>query len=178
MLRLFITLVFSWIIFVLYFTYLHSVQNVTSKSLVNFDGIGEIKIGMTINRAEEVSRLELLPVTSSNLFNKDCYYVEPQTGIGLERVRFLVVKDAIATIEVSRNYSLYTANGAQVGQSIDEVKRIYGKNLITKDNTLVYTPAKKKYRIVFETEKSHITGYKAGRMPEINYVNGCFDYKS
>ena len=133
---------------------------------------------MTVQRAEEVSRLQLLPITSSGLINKGCYYLEPQTGSGLERVWFMVIKDAIATIEVSRNYSLHTANGAQVGQSIDEVKAIYAKNLVTKDNTLVYTPAKKKFRIVFETERGHIIGYRVGRLPEVDYANGCFDYKS
>ncbi|BAB78309.1 hypothetical protein DSM107007_52470 [Nostoc sp. PCC 7120 = FACHB-418] len=176
--KLIVTVFFSWIIFVLYFIYIHPTQNVTSKSLINFDSIGEIKIGMTVQRAEEVSRLQLLPITSSGLINKGCYYLEPQTGSGLERVWFMVIKDAIATIEVSRNYSLHTANGAQVGQSIDEVKAIYAKNLVTKDNTLVYTPAKKKFRIVFETERGHIIGYRVGRLPEVDYANGCFDYKS
>ncbi|WZF21803.1 hypothetical protein WKK05_39155 (plasmid) [Nostoc sp. UHCC 0302] len=133
---------------------------------------------MTVQRAEEVSRLQLLPITSSGLINRGCYYVEPQAGSGLERIRFMVIKDAIATIEVSRNYTLTTANGAQVGQSIDEVKAIYGKNLVTKDNTLVYTTPKKKFRIVFETDRDQITGYRAGRLPEVDYTNGCFDYQN
>lgn len=90
----------------------------------------------------------------------------------------MVIKDAIATIEVSRNYTLATVNGAQVGQSIDEVKAIYGKNITTKHSNLVYNPPKKKYRIVFETERGHITGYRAGRLPEVDYSNGCFDYKN
>jgi hypothetical protein len=176
--RLIVTLFFSWIIFVLYVIYIHPAQKVTSKSLINFDSIGEIKIAMTVQRAEEVSGLQLLPITSSGLINEGCYYVEPQVNAQLERVRFMVIIDAIATIEVSRNYTLATVNGAQVGQSIDQVKAIYSKNLVTKDNTLIYTPPKKKFRIVFETDRDQITGYRAGRLPEVDYANGCFDYQN
>jgi hypothetical protein len=176
--RLIVTVFFSWIIFVLYLIYFASPQNVTNNSLVDFDRIGSIKIGMTVNDAQEFAHLQLLPVTSSGLINKGCYAVEPQRGNGLERVHFMVIKDEIATIEVSRNYSLRTINGAQIGQSINEVKAIYGNNLVTKDTTLAYTPANKKFRIVFETERGHIIGYRAGRLPEVDYANGCFDYKS
>ncbi|WP_199328683.1 hypothetical protein [Anabaena azotica] len=176
--KLIVTVFFSWIIFFLYLIYIHPSQTVTSKSLINFDSIGEIKIGMSVQRAEEVSHLQLLPITSSGLISKGCYYVEPQVNARLERIRFMVIKDAIATIEVSRNYSLRTVNGAQVGQSIDEVKAIYGKNITTKDSNLVYTPPKKKFRLVFETERGQITSYRAGRLPEVDYINGCFDYKN
>jgi hypothetical protein len=108
------------------------------------------------------------PPPSSGLINKGCYYVELQVNAQLERVRFMVIIDAIATIEVSRNYTLATVNGAQAGQSIDQVKAIYGKNLVTKDNTLIYTPPKKKFRIIFETDRDQITGYRAGRLPEVD----------
>lgn len=185
MLKLILAAFCFHILLTIYVTFFHQPQNVNSKSLVNYDGIGSIKIGMTVERAEEVSFLQLLPITSTGLINKGCYYVEPESGFGLNYVRFLIVKEKIAAIEVNRNRNLATVAGARVGQNLSQVKSIYGTNLTSvtdKENQvikLVYTPIKNKNnRIIFEIDSSTISSYRAGKLPEVNFSNGCFDYKN
>ncbi|MBD2441190.1 hypothetical protein [Nostoc sp. FACHB-110] len=173
----------SYLIFGIYLINFYRPQNVNSKSLVDHKGIGTIKVGMTVERAEEVSHVQLLPVSSSGLANPNCYYVEPQSGLGLNYVKFMVVKGQLVTIEVNRNRTLATTLGAKVGQSNRQIESLYGKeihSLLNSDNQeykLSFQPSQdKNYRIIFESNGSYVTGYRAGKLPEVQYSNGCSDF--
>jgi hypothetical protein len=74
-------------------------------------------------------------------------------------------------------------SGAQVGQTQDQVTQLYsGKLEITKHKYddkgryLTYIPTDitdQPYRMVFETYGNQITRFRAGKLPEVQYVEGC-----
>lgn len=161
---------------------------------VEFDGIAPIKIGMTRSDADAATGLHFIPRFTLEV----CAELVPSPGMGgasesdylpgaslmlvSESSRDLLLKGKIARVDVyERGYR--TAAGVGVGSTEAEVKAVYrpfvrvsrhfydpgGRYLIVRSPN----PALSPYRIVFETDGSRVTAFRAGKLPEVEFVEHC-----
>ena len=141
------------------------------------DGLGQIQIGMTLTEAVNLGLLSENP----NM-KPECDYVFPAVGAGIpEGVSMMVVRGKIARIDVDTG-SVTTDEGAKIGDSEARVKSIYGDDLkiephkyIERGHYMIVPgdSASAGKEIVFETDGDHVTMFRSGRMPEVEWVEGC-----
>jgi hypothetical protein len=135
-------------------------------------GVGPVRVGMSVNEAEAALGAPLLRPRSL----ADCAYVRPSQGpAGLS---FMVVQGRIARIDVD-SATVATTAGARVGDSEARVRALYGERLIVSPHKyveghyLTVTPRDTGHRVVFETDGQRVTRYRAGRLPEVKWVERC-----
>ena len=144
---------------------------------LNEDGLGQIQIGMTLDDAVNMGLLNENP----NM-NAQCDFVFPAVGAGIpDGVSVMVVKGKIARIDVDTG-SVTTEDGIKVGDSEDRVKSVYGDELTVEPHkyiegghymTVLGDSASAGKALVFETDGKHVTMFRAGRLPEVKWVEGC-----
>jgi hypothetical protein len=154
-------------------------SQLTAASKVAIDGIGPIRVGMTIQQAEASARIRLLSPEGSKL--GDCWYVKPQDGP--RDVSFMVIGGQIARVDIYGNSRITTVRGAKIGDSEDRIKSLYpGQIRVTSHeyvrggHYLTFVPrdaSDRKYRLVFETDGRRVKQFRGGRLPEVEYVEGC-----
>ena len=137
-------------------------------------GIGPLRVGMTTAQAA----LTLGTALPSTAASPECAMVRVPRAPG--EVWAMVVSDTVVRIDV-RDPAIETAAGARVGDQEDRVGELYpgrvrvGPHKYTAGHYLV-VPAEGDTltRIVFETDSLGIvTTYRAGRYPEVEWVEGC-----
>jgi hypothetical protein len=144
---------------------------------LNEDGLGQIQVGMTLGDAVNMGLLNENPNMKSN-----CDFVFPAVGAGIpEGVSVMVVKGKIARIDVDTG-SVTTEDGAKIGDTEDRVKTIYDGDLQVEPHkyiegghymTVMGDSASAGKAIVFETDGKRVTMFRAGRLPEVRWVEGC-----
>jgi hypothetical protein len=144
---------------------------------VGFNGFGPVKIGMT---PEEVNKvLNVRNPDPPEVVSEECYYVEPVRRI--KKIQFMVSSGTVARIDID-NPEVRTDLGARIGDSEAFLKKIYGTRL--KVERHFYSGSEGKYLTVFffsdgrrairfETFRGHVTRYYAGRLEEVQRVEGC-----
>jgi len=153
-------------------------SQLTAASKVAIDGIGPIRVGMTVQQAEASARTRLLS-EGSKLEN--CWYVKPQGGS--RDISFMVIEGQIARVDIYGNSRITTVRGAKIGDSEDRIKSLYpGQIRVTPHeyvqggHYLTFVPrdaSDRQYRLVFETDGRRVKHIRAGRLPEVEYVEGC-----
>ena len=161
----------------------------TSQAKVTMNSIGPVKIGMNLPEAAAAANTRL---SVSYAGSDSCYYLETEGE--LEGVSFMVTKDdvksrlqyitsdVIARVNVG-NPKITTLSGAKIGDTEARIKSLYpGQIKVTphtydpKGHYLTFIPknkAEQNYRIVFETDGQRVTMYRAGKLPEVEYIEGC-----
>jgi len=144
---------------------------------VNEDGFGQIQIGMTLDDAVNMGLLNRNP----NM-NTQCDYVYPAVGAGVpENVGVMVVKGKVVRIDVDTG-AVTTDDGAKIGDTEDRIKNIYGDDVKVTPHkynagwhymTVLGDSASAGKAIVFETDGKKVTRYRAGELPEVQWVEGC-----
>ena len=144
---------------------------------LNEDGLGQIQVGMMLGDAVNMGLLNENPNMKSN-----CDFVFPAVGAGIpEGVSVMVVKGEIARIDVDTG-SVTTEDGAKIGDTEDRVKTIYDGDLQIEPHkyiegghymTVMGDSASAGKAIVFETDGKRVTAFRAGRLPEVKWVEGC-----
>jgi hypothetical protein len=157
---------------------------ITNQSKLTINGIGSIRVGMTLkeaNRAEVGINLDV-PGDDYNNIDKavSCYYAEPQGEP--KGLSFMISNGRIARVEV-RKGAITTLSGAKIGDTEARIKALYpGQIKVTPHkytrggHYLTYVPKDKSdrsYRVVFETDGKRVTTFRAGKLPEVEYVEGC-----
>ncbi len=151
----------------------------STESKTSLRGVGPIRIGMTLEQAREVLG-ELHSDLEATADPKACYYVVPVHGP--EGISIMVSQDRIARIDiVSTAFS--TISGARVGDPEKRVLSLYRSRLKVASHQydenghyLIFTPkdqSDKNYRLIFETDGKVVTSFRVGRVPEIEWVEGC-----
>ena len=90
----------------------------------------------------------------------------------------MVNNGVIARFDVSET-GYATDIGAKVGDTEDEIKRLYERMFKVSPHKYVdghYITIEMKggkYGIIFETDGKHVTSFRAGRFPEVGYIEGC-----
>jgi hypothetical protein len=144
---------------------------------LNEDGLGQIQIGMNLDDAVSMGLLNENP----NM-NTKCDFVFPAVGAGIpDGVSVMVVKGKVARIDVDTG-AVTTDDGAKIGDSEDKLKSIYGDELQVEPHkynpgwhymTVMGDSASAGKAIVFETDGKKVNMFRAGRLPEVKWVEGC-----
>jgi hypothetical protein len=132
-------------------------------------------IGMTL---ADVGRVLGVTLTK-NLYDEEstCSYA---AGALPEGLGLMLEADTLVRIDV-RDTTIATREGARVGDTEARVKSLY-PGIVTQPHKytgpeghyLVFTPrGDARHRLVFETDGTRVTEWRVGRVPEVEYVEGC-----
>jgi hypothetical protein len=155
----------------------------TEKSKLRFNGIGPVIIGMTFDNLSKTSKLKFTGIIeewSEKNFEyeeyENCHYIEIE---GVYGVSLMVVQGVIARIDIG-NDNIETEAGASIGDSESNIMNIYKNKLIIRPHPydddghyLIVKSPKSKHAIIFETDGDKVINYRAGRFPEVEYIEGC-----
>jgi hypothetical protein len=109
----------------------------------------------------------------------DYFFFADDTARG--GAHFMVVDGAIARVDIGDG-TIATAEGARVGDTEQRIMQLYPHRVsvqphkYTDGHYLVVAPASPAdsgRSIIFETDGAVVTTYRAGRMPEVEYIEGC-----
>lgn len=152
-------------------------RDTVSDLALSEDGLGPIQIGMTLDDAVNMGLLNERPDMKA-----ECDFVFPAVGAGIPfGVTVMVVKRKIARIDVDTGL-VTTEDGAKIGDTEDRLKSIYGDELKAQPHkyiegwhymTVMGDSTSAGKAIVFETDGSKVTMFRAGRIPEVQWVEGC-----
>ena len=151
-------------------------SQLTATSKLAINGIGPIRVGMTIQQAEASARTRLLS-QGGKLDN--CWYVKPQGGP--RDISFMVIDGRIARVDIYGSSPITTVSGARIGDSENRIKSLYAVRITPHEyvqggHYLTFVPndtPDRQYRMVFETDGKRVKLIRAGRLPEAEYVEGC-----
>jgi hypothetical protein len=142
--------------------------------VIREDGVGPVKIGMTLAQLQAVLRTHLKEDDSSGSDN--CYYL---TAPGHDHVGFMIIDGRLARIDVNAP-NVATTTGLKVGDTEARVDKIYGARMkvtahqyVDGGHYLTVRSTDGHYGVRFETDGTRITGYYAGTYEAIQYVEGC-----
>lgn len=151
----------------------------TEQSRVTTNAIGPVKVGMTIKQANRASGVSFIQKPSGGE-ESGCLYYEPKTNP--QDIAFMVTNKRIARIDIY-NPQIMTASGAKIGDSEADIMSLYPEQIEVSDHEyqenghyLTFVPEDKadsNYRLVFETDGQKVINYRAGKLPEVEYVEGC-----
>jgi hypothetical protein len=156
-------------------------SQLTTQSKIFVDGFGRAKVGMTVNAASSAAATRLVSLDGKKILSKGCSYVKPKTEP--QGIQFMLTDGRIARVDVVNNKQITTVSGAKIGDTEAKIKSLYpGKikvtphKYVTGGHYLTFTsdsPNYKNYRVVFETDGNRVTRYRAGKLPEVEFVEGC-----
>lgn len=144
----------------------------TDSSTITTAGIGPLTFGMTVAAAQPVIGTRLLTETG-RAPSGECYYVKPERGPA--GVFMVVSKSTIERIDV-RSGSVKTRSGLGIGTTLEQLKTALKEQLQVTGNSAVFVPTSANdanYRIIFETDGTTVTSFRAGKIPEVNNPVGC-----
>jgi hypothetical protein len=135
-------------------------------------GIGSVKVG---SNARDALGLNVTLADAPGA-EQACAYVRSgrlPSGVGV-----LATKGEVARIDVDSG-RVATLEGVRIGDPESRVREVYAGRVrqephkFSSGHYLVVTPADTGYRIIFETDGKLVTRYRAGRMPEVAWVEKC-----
>ena len=154
----------------------------TLKNKMAINGIGGVRIGMPLTKAIDATAMSWK--VGYAMDGSGCRHAEPVAERASEKtgLSFMVVDGIVVRAEVYTR-GIATVSGVRVGDTEAAVKTAYpGKISSTphpyneKGHYLTYTPTDAKdakYRIIFETDGVKVTSFRAGRVPEVGWIEGC-----
>jgi hypothetical protein len=163
-------------------------ERLSEDSKLAFDGIGPLKVGMTLAQASAAvgNPVEVNP----EYVLDNCAYAAASGGP--KGLSFMVLRDAesdpwrIVRVDVDDESRITTVSGTGIGATEAQVKSTYGApgrtGKITVDNHeyvegghyITYDddgPAG--LRMLFETDGQKVTRFRSGQQGPVGYVEGC-----
>ena len=138
-------------------------------------GYGPAKIGMTV--AEASAALGTKLVSEGPVDEPACHYMRPEPAV--EGLWFMISNDRVVRVEVT-TAGITTRSGLGVGDSEARVKELLPSAEVTPHqyvapdgNYLTVWSADRKAAVRFETLQGKVTSFYAGRVPEVEHVEGC-----
>lgn len=149
------------------------------QSEVTLLGVGDLKIGMTLEEAATALGLSLVPI-GRNL-SGECAYYQPDTQA--QTLGLMVVDGRVIRVDVWQGSTLATVSGVAIGASEKDVLATYPDqievtpNLYTQGKFLTLVPDDVElslYRLVFETDaQGKVVQYRTGQFPAVTWPDGC-----
>lgn len=141
------------------------------------DGLGQIQIGMNLDDAVNMGLLNENPTMKPT-----CDFVFPAVGAGIpDGVSVMVVEGRLARIDVDTGL-VTTEDGAKIGDTEERIRTIYDGDVQVEPHkfitgghymTVVGDSTSAGKALVFETDGQRVTSFRAGRLPEVKWVEGC-----
>ncbi len=165
-------------------TSVNAQTELTENSKLALNGIGPIRVGMTVDEASLAAGIQLIKQHTVELNEYQCSYLKPKGEP--EGISFMVTKGRIARVNIN-NKRITTIRGAKIGDTIDRIISLYpGQIQIIKapltsrpegnSKHLTFVPkdaADKNYRIIFETTFDRVREFRSGKLPEVEFLEGC-----
>jgi hypothetical protein len=182
----FVTLLIgTMVIFAFWVTAVNAQVQLTENSKLALNGIGPIRVGMTVDEASRSAGIKLVISGSGARDEYQCSYVEPKGEP--KGIAFMVTKGRIARVDNFSNKQITTIKGAKIGDTEDRIISLYPGQIqatshpyqrlpLTNQKYLTFVPkdaADKNYRIIFETSKNRVERFRSGKIPEVEQVEGC-----
>lgn len=177
----FITLLIGTVvIYTVWVTSVNAQFQLTNNSKLALNGIGSIRVGMTVDEASRAAGVRL--VKSYEPLNEEfCSYFKPLGG--LTGISFMVTKGRIVRVDIS-NERVTTIKGAKLGDTEEQIFSLYpGQIRVIKNplggrgNNLTFVPrdaADSNYRLIFQTgNDKRVKYFRSGQLPQVEYIEGC-----
>ena len=141
--------------------------------VVRPDGIGPLRVGVPLR---EVARSLGEPLS---VVNEECDHVNPTRMP--EGILLMIIEDTLVRVQID-SAGIRTVEGAQVGDSESRILELYGARARIEPHKYSYPeghyvvvtpPGDSVHRTIFETFKGRVTKYRSGRLPAVQYVEGC-----
>jgi len=147
----------------------------TGTPTVSERGIGRLQAGMSVDEA--TTALNGAFVLPAGADASACSYAQWRGGP--TGVRVMVEAGRLARVDVD-SLGVATAAGAQVGDSEERVLSLYsGRTRVIPHKyerghyVTVLDQADSTFALVFETVDGRVKRYRAGKRPQVEYVEGC-----
>ena len=184
----FVTLLIGTIvIFAVWVASVNAQAQLTERSKLAINGIGPIRVGMTVDEASESAGIKLTNRSGSGGGREEsqCSYVEPKGEP--KGIAFMVTKGRIARVDIFSNKQITTIKGVKIGDTEERIFSLYpGQIKATRHpyqglpprngKYLTFVPkdaADKNYRIIFETANNRVIRFRSGKLPEVEAIEGC-----
>jgi hypothetical protein len=142
--------------------------------VVREDGVGPVKVGMTLSELNTVLHENYSMPKSKG--DRGCFYVRSADH---PHAAFMIEDGRLARVDVD-GPGISTVEGIQVGDSEEHARQVYGSRLkveahayILDGHYLTIRSPDGRYGIRFETEKGRIQRFYAGRYGAVQYTEGC-----
>lgn len=139
-------------------------------------GMGPLLAGQTLAEANAAAGITL---TLPNGASPECSYAEwPTAPAG---VRVMVVQDTVVRVDVTQP-GIETIEGGAIGDNEGKINSLYATRISMRPHK--YTTGKYMiatnpgrtdtlHSIVFETDGAKVLQFRSGRLPEVEWVEGC-----
>lgn len=148
----------------------------STELVVRPNALGPLRVGMT--RADARRALGLAPGKAASR-DEPCVYLPADSA---KFPAFVMVEhDTLVRFDV-RDSTLRTEAGARIGDTEAKVLELYRGRVTVEPHKytgpeghylVVATPGDSTLRIVFETDGRKVTTFRAGRRPQVDYIEGC-----
>jgi len=147
-----------------------------SRWALRADGVGPVKVGMTVAQADSALNGGLDSTTGLEA----CDYVRPRQGP--EGLSLMVVDGRIARVDVVDSARVPTTAGVMPGESEARVREAYPGARVQPHKyddrghyfvVIPGAPSDTLHRIVFETDGTKVTRMRGGLFPAVEFVEGC-----
>ena len=173
-------------------------KNSLEQYKISVNGMGPIRIGMTVTEASKAAGVELIGYGSGKPEpGSTCRYVRPKDGP--PELDFMLAGDRIVRVDVRKRFfkevdgrpvevdigdksRITTQEGAKIGDTEARIKALYpnvevtGHKYVPKGHYLMVKPTDPKlanYRLIFETDGDRVTYIRSGRLPEVEWLERC-----
>ena len=154
-------------------------QRLTDASRLRLDGIGPLRVGMTLAQASGATGMDVR-VTSQD-FGNGCRYAEADGGpAGLA---FMVFNGRIVRIDVNgepQPSPIATLSGIRVGSTEADVMaaypgriRVTGNAYLEDGHDLVYTASDSALGLIFVTDGQRVLSFRSGEAGPVSAIEGC-----
>ena len=138
-------------------------------------GLGPVRIGMTVAAAERALGTRLRPSDSDG--GDDCSYFERRDHRE-KGVAYMVERGRISRIDISEP-GVRTAHGIGVGSTVAQIRKAYGHTVTSHPNAYDDEPEFElslpghRFGLDFLTKRGRVTAMRAGSYPAVGYIEGC-----
>jgi hypothetical protein len=153
--------------------------DVTALWMVTARGVGPVRVGMSASEASAALGQPLVMPSEATADDRCAYATWRGSPPG---VSLMIENGHVERVDVD-SASVPTTAGVRVGDSEESVRSVYAERVTTtphkydpSGHNLTVRPASaadSMFRIVFETDGKRVMRFRAGRLPAVQYVEGC-----
>jgi hypothetical protein len=142
-------------------------------STVSTTGFDTVVFGMNIAQAEAAAGARLLPDDTITA-GVGCRAVSPEGGP--PGVVFTLTAGTIERVDVRTPSTNTTRSGAGIGTTVAQLQALFTDRLAAEGTSYVFTPrdaGDAAFRVIFETDGTTVTAFRAGRVPQVLTPTPC-----